>query len=402
MKKYIILLFVILSSLAMAQKPPCDEDYYGLCYFIDGAKNSPPLSISMPYEVMKSYIFLDSLVRHQSFSEFNVQLDNFGLNRDVLNILKNIYIAKSFDQVRYFKFDSFKDSNRVNDPFHYFSQCRYYFKNNNIPVLYDAVLLSDYILRVRVNDVIVRYSPSHKFDLYLCTSVITDTIMGGVSASCKDLEVPDSSDDFIIQEPLTQLTTPGSCFQFSISEPQYDGLDIQPGREYIIFPMLYTICPGTSKENLYFYNFNRPDYKYKSLAIEVKDGIVYNDPDFGLPTNMEYGKFKQELLRVRDSLFNSGITGVVDNQIKNAQTFNVIPNVTDNFEDIKIISAIETQDATLRLYNSIGQLVLKAEGLNFFQGENKLNLQAPNLNKGMYYLSIKTKTSATIHKIIIL
>jgi hypothetical protein len=101
----------------------------------------------------------------------------------------------------------------------------------------------------------------------------------------------------------------------------------------------------------------------------------------------------------RNSLTTSTVCNAVSVK-ENAFSLNfrVYPNPTDGdfFVDVNLVN---NEDFVISIFNTLGQTVKEVKRIQSNGGEIKIDL--PDKNKGVYFVSIKTKSASIVKRIVI-
>lgn len=89
-------------------------------------------------------------------------------------------------------------------------------------------------------------------------------------------------------------------------------------------------------------------------------------------------------------------TGIADNTLAGMQLY---PNPATNNVHVAIVSA-ETSNATLAIYNLVGQMVY-SENVALTEGNNMMEVNINSLNAGIYMVNVKTAKGTSTQKLIV-
>jgi len=105
----------------------------------------------------------------------------------------------------------------------------------------------------------------------------------------------------------------------------------------------------------------------------------------------------ENILYIDDINIFDNVVGINENM--EASEMVLYPNPATNMVNLSL-SMIEAENATISIYNSVGQLVL-LEAKNLLAGENKFNFSTENLSSGMYSFVVKTANGIKTQKLAI-
>lgn len=225
MKKFsvaFLLLIVCFQCLSYSQQPPCMSDFYGLT--VESAKlpNIPYLTTDTPYEVMLSYIILDSVCKSSSFKEVKEFLNGLDYGDTLKKIMNYLYRTVDFDAFRYL-YTQYSRGNTNNSSIYYMhprdviNEILYTVSKKTPNYFLDLMLLrADFILHIKIKDTIVRKTPSSGIypDLSIVTYEILDTIKGKRIPTCKDISIYNPSEEKVIKADNGPNPNTYPCSQF--------------------------------------------------------------------------------------------------------------------------------------------------------------------------------------------
>ncbi len=313
--KYILL--VILLSLSfnnLQSQTNCDSVFFDVVLESQDLNEFCELNTGMPFEVLLSYIALDSLCTKNDYKDWFYFLENQTTFNDTLKTIYNfLYKTVDYNPVL---FDKNKRFTNIDYKIHPMSvlqnlEDKLEFVSTN-PMLDKALLFSHYIVKVKVENIINKVDPEsyagNTLSFVQCS--ITDTIKGKVAPACYYFNTNNhnSFSNIADRTNSTQILDIGSCLEFGYS-PQwklgkstddrtisYKGIVDSLGNswlkvdeEYILFLTTFGVCRDSST----FYTTIRPlglESNTFTMYPIKSDGTVFNpDNDFG------YGNIDEQL-----------------------------------------------------------------------------------------------------------
>jgi hypothetical protein len=189
----------------------------------------PPITTDMPYEIMMSYVFLDSLMRNYPPALDTIIVRRWfeekSKNDTVKAVIKYLYKLQDYDPVRFHCFayttgHAFipyrKTLYALSSDIYRLLSAIQTLNNPSITALQD-LLDADYVLKVHVNYIDTMPWPDHpnKF-LYGVNATVIDTLKGRVyKNNCSQNMVKKGEND--------QFQTNGPCIKFSYATGPYSG-----------------------------------------------------------------------------------------------------------------------------------------------------------------------------------
>ena len=289
----------------------------------------PPLSPSMPPDIMLAYIYLDSLMRnidtHTLYADYlkrwNKELTK---NDTIIQAIKYLYKLVDYDPVRFAQYGvnlskiysmNFAIINLTSDWFYKYLGGGIF---GNIPknaISLNDMLRADYILRVHVNS--VNFKLQRKFPpregvyqgkyIHLIHATVLDTLKGMVFNNCYQPDPKIKKDDYIQTENsqicFTYGTGPYSNdvvpFKVDSTLLNYDGnLMLHEGQEIIVF----------LNHGGYLWNYG---YDYFDLSLftvyPVIDGEVKDISHiWSESSSIDYSDWKNIFNAKKDLILNGG------------------------------------------------------------------------------------------------
>lgn len=305
---FFLLIIPIFSSYS--QYPPCNLNYPGLSFQADHLASFPPYSMYMPYDVLVSYIALDTLSKHGFYPDMKDFLDRQSYNDTIQTIYKLFYKVVDYDPIKLFltmKDNSFIATTPQGLIRDLIIETIPRLSPN--PNLDKALLKSFIIAKIYINNIIA-IEDSNALNLgknvQICTAEILDTIKGLTIPICKDTTTPNK---FIKYQNQKQYgpAYPGGCLQFNYCLDWNRGNDahhtlrdslgnpwIKLNKEYIVFLNFTIECEDSSG----VYYCVRPSWpeSFTFLMFPVENGFVY-DPknEFGFGLNLTANEFISKL-----------------------------------------------------------------------------------------------------------
>lgn len=313
MKSLLLLFSMIFSSYCVlySQNPPCHaiygiDQYHGLTFQVEKLEDNPPLSIYMPEDVIKSYLYLDSLQYNITYYEFQDFLNRQNTYNDSLkNLIKCFYIAKDYDPIKFKLFAWYYDTNQTFGVDLIERDLLKKLKEISPDYFFDyTAIFSDYIFHIEIDSIIKRYEPFKQDSVLIATGTIIDTISGKVIPSCKNLDIPNSANEYVRPDPNIKRAFIGECIQFQLFSKYFDNLDcLAEGKEYIVFLSISHFC-NDSLNSIYYYLYPTFNYSELGALYPILDSNVYDpENELGLGNLIFIGEFKKGL---RERLHNLG------------------------------------------------------------------------------------------------
>lgn len=409
-KIFLIAVTIVLISTLVNAKTPCGRAYRDICYqgeMLDRA--SPPLSLSMPYEVMVAYLTIFDIHTHTDYKTFGDFLDSQqGLTDTLRSLFKSYYILEDYNPILLEKYTTslYVDSDSV---FSYkpsiFERDLKFAIQEKSPLHYlDYMLIKwQYINHLRVTDV-EKYDSGWDFT-YKVTSEIIDNIKGKVIPNCERLLMPkESYNPDSLPEPATLAANPGARFIFELEDENHK-IATESYDEFIAFSCVSNLCIDSSNNYEHFY-YNLLSVKSKSnnwLLLPISDGKVLDTNNvFGFGKNLDVDKWKRKL-RERISEIKNGIhpTGVVERRVSENR-LNIYPNPAS--DRIAITAKVENGSIVqLTINNYLGKKMFVLKNSNYnANGLCQFEINANELPCGMYFCTLKTGNYTETKKFLII
>ncbi len=313
MKKIYLLLAIILATVVNlnAQQPPCYPQYNGLTFKLSNLDYVPPITLSMPYDVILGYLALDTLRRYANPDDIKAFFKRQSYNDTMRYIMKHYYKMVDFDPIKY-KLTL------------YYPEMRYIFpvdidimvldnieRVSPYPLLDGMLFRSHIISHILVTDTIRRIDTSSQFypTSIIVTAQVIDTIKGKVIPHCNDYINYGTDDKNNKNKSLSHLSDNCIQFQYRLEwerGSEYSGLNmldslgnpwIKKDQEYIVFLEVGIHCSDSINSYLDLTPFVK--WSLTCTMYPIINGLVY-DPgnEFGFGTNLSINEFKS-LLRSR-------------------------------------------------------------------------------------------------------
>ncbi len=316
------LLILIGYNTAKSQQPPCMQNYWGLTYESDTLQSFPSLSTGMPYDVLVSYIAVDSVSKYASENQIDEFLGRQTYNDTIQYLMRFYYKTMDYDPILFMKSMDYWSQGYIHRPIQIEDKVlKRILDVSSDKYLHQALLASSYILHVDVTDTLRRPDPAASVmkTVAIATCEVIDTIKGQVLPQCKDISIQGGEE--VKNNKDTILSFPNNCLQFEYrlewhrdqegSEKIIDVIDstgknlsprlvdtndvpwIKANKEYIVFLYNSWICKDT------YYHFAPVPFLDNSLSFgmyPIENGYVQDlDNDFGLGTSVELSQFKAYL-----------------------------------------------------------------------------------------------------------
>jgi len=358
----------------------------------------------MPYEIMKSYLWIDLNCKNTSINSFEKFLNNSNLNSDSLKtVLKYYYQFWDYNPIMAFStwWSKFYYSNPANsDAIIPLCSLDRLLRNrlkelNGPPFDLLSLVTAGVIAQVKIDSTVIRYinEENRKQLIVFCT--IIDTIKGKIIPTLKDVSILSDPKNYHDPIPGIQSAKPGSKFQFAYNldelrpcpdpRPIVDSLGnpwTKIGKEYIVFLFPLGVC-ADSINNYYFLT----PLGYGSCVYHmfpINDGIIYNPlNEFGVSDGSSIDVFKEKLRELIDNILNRNT--LTYSYIKNSSTtnieFNVFPNPSEN--EITINYPSNYLSSQIKIYS--------IEGIEVLESEYKDKIDVSGFATGVYYIKVADK-----------
>ena len=355
--------------------------------------NNPPLSVSMPYDIMEGYLTYYNISTKVKYNDYEAYLNSLPAMTDSIRSLFSYYYKlQDYNPILLFKYNQSDliDSSLIYPPYKLESDLEV-FLINKLKYPLDIVLFRSYIiLDVKVVD---NFYDEYNETLTV-TSSIVDTIKGKVIPTCKDARLPIDTTNFPANYhdtiPHTQLALPGTCFEF-LSEYNVGAYkpNIQNDSEYIIFCYINPIGWDSKTNNVYYAPYilnsdNNPMWE----IFPVSNGMVidsFNEIGFGKEVAVDL--WKQQLRQRIDEIKN-GLppTDVIDAQPIDIG-FNIYPNPVDDKFTIKFNQLFSSENVSVEIYSLLGE---KMNAGYEIISPITIETNTRNLNPGVYLCVVRT------------
>ena len=303
MKLFILIFFVLLITIINlnAQQPPCMPTHTGLTFQVSKLLYAPPLSLSMPLDVLIGYIMLDSICRNSYYDDVKSFIERQTYNDTIRYIMRYLYKTIDFNPIKFFQYNHFVDATYKIDSKTVFDWIAQKIKKvSPMPYLDYVLFNSNIIARIHVSDTLTRINPGSiiKKNLSIVTCEILDTIKGKQLPHCKNFDLTQP-----IMPMYDQNNFPENCLEFTYSTDwirngddnltllDTNGLPwIKKDKDYIVFLNLITIC---SDSNNIYYSLRPVSSESKVfLMFPIENGIVLDiGNDFGFGTGLTFADF---------------------------------------------------------------------------------------------------------------
>ncbi len=309
---------------AFSQSIPCEPNRVGLSDTTIKLTDAdmPPLSPSMPYNVLLGYLVADSVFKQfdrKQMTEFmRRQTDN-----DTLKYMKKfMYLIEDYNPIDFYLYLSHEKSTYKlftdNAEQLIYSQLT---KMSNQPFIDYILSASFFIAHVNIIDTIRRVQVTDvdsNMEIAIAECQIIDTIKGKVIPECHDLNIIGHDIKNINKNKILsyQPALPGSCLQFQYTIQWHRGAPYGPylmdstgkqltkkNMEYIVFLRPRLICWDSTSTYYYFTPVNTGSITYSMYPII--NGIV-QDPnnDFGFGTGLTVSEFITNLRNKINTIIN--------------------------------------------------------------------------------------------------
>lgn len=273
--------------------------------------NVPPLSYTMDYETLLSYIFLDSLTKYANTdyiyqNYLNRWNENQTKNDTTINAIKYQYKIVDYDPIRYHQYHWNTHKNYENTIYSiknlvttlFYSLLGYNGYSGDIPLENKAItdiLRADYILKIQVNSIDsvpkIRYPRTNGLVpnefTYQINATVLDTLKGKVFQNCYQppmLKQPDktqsSNSEICFVYGTGRYRNDFSSFKLDPNLINYAGnFSLNVGQEVIVFLQFTNYLWDYNNDYLQLHLFNA----YPIIQNEVKDISNVWSQDTSLP-----------------------------------------------------------------------------------------------------------------------
>ncbi len=392
---FIFLVFALTFFEMYGQKPPCRQERIEVNYYTNLVNKIPYLKTDMSEEVILAYLRYDSLRNSiSSDSFFNFFKKNL-YSKEVDLILKDFFIMLDYDYEVFLKNDLYVNdtipmkNNTFNSVLKYFILERF----KNTPIL-GALLYSTHLLKLNLSNYDYRFNNITSEDIHIYKAKILSTLKGNITASCKSIEIPIDSKEYIYQNPSSKLNTLDSCIQ--IYHFKTDNV-FNINKEYYTFVNYQVFC-ALPDSNLAFYSPGitviRDDAfpLHKSLLL-VENDSVYDPHNFYIPegviSEVEWLKrINENIAKIKNMDYLSSQDEIIYINSVNK----IYPNPAKS--NISIDFIVEPENLPyikVELYNLTGILQSKLDysvDYNNSNGQGTINCNIENIPNGYYIIVI--------------
>lgn len=380
-------IFLILQSVS-SSKAPCDLWWGGLTYqFKMLKKTHPPLTLDMPYDIMRGYLTFFDIETNSDYYTFKKYLDKQTFLTDsIKNLIGYLYKLQDYNSILLSKYNKteYIDTIITFSPSIFERDIKnFYFKFSNNITLDKALINSDFIFHIIADK--IDYYPT-KGD-YIITAKIIDTLKGKVIPNFRKVILPDSlpRSDSLDETAMADL---GSTIVFELRDDSKNFLNL-PYSEYFCFIDLYTLCIDSSNnyENFYMLTDENMLYdgSYTIFPIDGKNVLDTNNV-MGFGKIVDIDVWKSKIRNRINEIKNSILTlSVPEPEIYN-KNLQIFPNpVKSSILNVQF----ECQARTGLDYEIISPLglIVKYEKINPVVNPFTINLE--NLASGIYYIILK-------------
>jgi hypothetical protein len=405
--KILIFTFSFIFENSYSQLPPCyvksQQDYLSLTCSFKFYKTSPPLSLDMPEEIVKSYLFLDSLMKldYNSYLSFQSELKAKEYNNQfVKDIVKKTLLIKQFDEIRYFLYKFKPDSTRslyLSGLFNYLN------KENKIDSLINAYYLSSAILKVELTDSIQRFNSKNDPDHTIWKGTIKEILYGSYGPPCKEPTIPIDAEHYEYNIPETRKLQIDDCIQINHIESDNQNVKLNTNKTYYIFTYLGSHCSNydyTFGAFYLTYDFDIEKFKTTRYYFFEVDGDIVLDPQriFSESGVLPEKQFKSTVLNELDQARKNGtinriLLGIEEEDTKEAQEIKILNNVNANSFSLEL--KYPPREAKIEIINLLG-IPIFSQNINS-QFTNIILEQYP---QGIYFLKYKDNTTTQVFKLL--
>jgi hypothetical protein len=291
-------LIILIANNNLHSQPPCANDYIGIYYTLPRLTNYPPVTPSMPYDVMIGYIGLDSICRIVINTETCTNfIDHLGFNDTLQYFMKYLYDVTDYDPFRFYEYMKYTPDNYAL-PDAIEREIFIKIKETSHQPILDLLLSEAYIIaHIFVNNIDSLGDPGsgicHTINIVNCT--ILDNIKGQNIPNCNPT---------IFKKKKDEKITSGQCINFEYccewpknhtSEYLCDnGPWITSNNEYIVFLRPFLVC--NDELNVFMTLLPSGADSYTFGMFPIVNGQV-QDPmnELGFGTSVQVDSFKSFL-----------------------------------------------------------------------------------------------------------
>jgi hypothetical protein len=318
---YYLFIFILSFYISIYSSPPSGSGYIGSHYEINKlqANQYPPYSLSMPFDVLISYIAMDTISHYGDYSTTRNFIKRQSLTNDSMKrIIKHYYSVKDYDPIKYFISSNYSDTTHsLNFSWINKDLDAQILSLDNDSLGFSPILNSDYILHIRVTDTIpfidsISYGASRLF--YNVYFDVIDTVKGKVFPNCNNNNQVSNKND-----KSNKIQT-SNCLNFvycpfwkrKVEGSQEKSLYqdngkpwIEKDKEYIVFFNIIRVKNEQDKFHYVLRSISPESAVFRMFPIDA-NGNVYNPKnEFGIPNNSTVSSFKQNLVNRINSILGN-------------------------------------------------------------------------------------------------
>lgn len=310
----IICCFLLLSTItaflsvsSRAQNPPCWPEYNSLTFRVPDIEFSPPITLSMPYDVIIGYLALDTIRKGLSYKEFDNFLARQTYNDTMKYIMKYFYKMQDYDPIKYYLTLYYNEKDYLFPREIHNSLTEKIKMVSPYSYLDNLLFKSSIIAHVLVKDTFRIIDPTSTGypEAMIVTCEVLDTIKGKIFPICNDYSNYTIRKENLNQRTLINIESINNCLQFEFRTKwergneysrQYlvDSLDIpwiKKDKEYLVFLRLGIICSDSANYHIDLCPFI--DYSLTCNMYPIVDGILYDyGNELGFGTELPISQIK--------------------------------------------------------------------------------------------------------------
>ncbi|MDX9790572.1 MAG: hypothetical protein WC313_05555 [Candidatus Kapaibacterium sp.] len=307
---YVSIFLLMGINVLFSQFPPCTELKGGTVYGVPQLHEIPKLNTGMPYDVLISYIALDSIAYNATYNQiYEFLARQTSMNDTMRTIMKYYYNLLDHDPILYYQTEQYHDT-EINVEVGtieslYLDRLKKLSSNYHLDL---SLLYNRYIAHVRVRDTLHFLdtngtSPGPGIKVIVSNSTVLDLIKGQRLPECLPNNYPKTDEIMENEDCFTFVYAPK--WGRDIGGMRYPLLDenkqdwIKPGYEYIVFMSILNSCYENNTDYFYLRPTGSTTNSAVCMMFPVKNGMVYDpENEFGFGTNLDVITWKN-MLRAR-------------------------------------------------------------------------------------------------------
>lgn len=407
----LIVTYFIIFNVSYTQLPPCNhtskQDYTSLTNNFKLYKSSPPLSLDMPEDVIRAYIYIDSIrkLTEIQFLDFQNFLNKENYNSNFIKkFISNVLLVKEYDGIRFYKFLNQNDSLSIG----LFSTYPYLYQKMKVDTLINSYYNSFAILKITFVDSLKRYNSKNNPLHTIWKGNINEIIYGSEAPPCKNVTIPIDNEHYLYSNPETKKLQIDDCIQVNHVDYTNSLFNLSLNKTYYCFLKLSSYCSNLDYSFGAFYipyDFDFTKFKESRYYFFEVDGDNVLDPQhiFSESGKLTSNQFKSIVLDELDQARKNGtiqrtLLGVEEiNQVL-AQGVQIFPNPANTNILNLHFSNPEFKNISYQIISQIGEVVLKGD----IKAEETLKtIELKTLSNGNYILIISSNGNQESKKFIV-